>query len=66
MSTIFKGKFALFEARCEKEKIDVELSLSQNLPSIRADLGQLRQVFSNLMLNAIQAMPAGGGSVLKP
>jgi len=49
-----------FEARCEKEKIVVELCLSQNLPPIRGDLSQLRQVFSNLMLNAIQAMPAGG------
>ncbi|MBN2570435.1 MAG: GHKL domain-containing protein [Deltaproteobacteria bacterium] len=57
---ILKESLHFFEARCEKEKIAVELRLSQNLPAIRGDLGQLRQVFSNLMLNAIQAMPAGG------
>jgi len=35
-------------------------SLCQNLPSIDADLSQLQQVFTNLIINAIQAMPEEG------
>ena len=34
--------------------------LSDNLPSVVGDSDQLQQVFLNLILNAIQAMPDGG------
>ncbi len=34
--------------------------LAPTLPKIMADADQMTQVFVNLMMNAIQAMPAGG------
>jgi signal transduction histidine kinase len=37
-----------------------ELDLTPGLPSINADAEQLKQVFINLALNAVQAMPDGG------
>ncbi len=40
--------------------VAVELDLTPGLPSIRADAEQLKQVFINLALNAVQAMPDGG------
>jgi len=40
--------------------IEVTVENAQKLPEIRGDFGQLQQVFLNLMLNSIQAMPDGG------
>jgi two-component system sensor histidine kinase HydH len=42
------------------KNVSVELDLTPGLPSINADAEQLKQVFINLALNAVQAMPDGG------
>ena len=40
--------------------IEVTRQFEPGLPQIQADEAQLQQVFSNIMVNAIQAMPGGG------
>ncbi len=40
--------------------IAVVTELDPRLPMIEADAAQLRQVFRNLMINAVEAMPEGG------
>ncbi len=40
--------------------VEIRMDLDLELPIIEADPFQLRQVFSNLMSNAADAMPAGG------
>jgi len=40
--------------------IETQLELKPNLPMIKVDESQLSQVFINIILNAIDAMPAGG------
>ena len=42
------------------ENIILEKNLDVKLPKIHFDLSQIKQVFHNLILNAIQAMPEGG------
>jgi nitrogen fixation/metabolism regulation signal transduction histidine kinase len=43
-----------------KPAIQAELKLDENLPEIDADPDLLHRVFSNLVLNAMDAMPEGG------
>jgi two-component system, NtrC family, sensor histidine kinase HydH len=45
--------------------IATELDLTPGLPAISADAEQLKQVFINLVLNAVQAMPDGGRLVVR-
>jgi PAS domain S-box-containing protein len=47
------------------EKVEVVSQLDETLPAILADPDQLGQVFGNIILNGIQAMPEGGRLVVK-
>lgn len=42
------------------ENTEVVTELGNNLPQILADETRLKQVFSNIIVNAVQAMPEGG------
>jgi len=46
------------------QNIEVIRELS-SLPEVMADFDQLQQIFTNLILNAIQAMPDGGRLTLR-
>ncbi|OGL16481.1 MAG: hypothetical protein A3K12_16335 [Candidatus Rokubacteria bacterium RIFCSPLOWO2_12_FULL_71_19] len=51
---------ALVEHELAARKIACALSLDPALPELVADPHQLEQVFLNIVMNALQAMPAGG------
>ena len=48
------------DERFFEEKFSLNVELPQNLPKIVCDAQQLQQMFWNLCLNALQAMPDGG------
>ncbi len=60
LNQVVKEGLYLFEARCARQGIDMALSLGPDLLEIYADATQLTQVLTNLVVNAIQAMPKGG------
>lgn len=41
-------------------QVRIETELDPSLPRLRADPGQLQQLFLNLLVNAAEAMPSGG------
>jgi len=59
LNRVIEEVLNLLENQCQKKGIAVERDLD-NLPEIEGDSERLFQVFMNVFLNAIQAMPSGG------
>lgn len=57
---VIENTLGLLEMQLRSAKIDLIKELQPNLPSIIGNPNQLQQVFTNLILNAMQAMPEGG------
>jgi len=60
LNSIVKDALSFLDPRCQKDGITQNLKLHEHLPFIEADPAQLSQLFINLVVNAIQAMPEGG------
>ena len=54
----------LIEIRARKQGVEIEKSMPRPPLMLDADPDQLRQVFLNLILNGLQAMPEGGSLVI--
>ncbi len=50
----------LIEMQASVRNVKIIKALDTSLPQIELDKNKIRQVFSNLMINAIEAMPTGG------
>ncbi len=65
VNSILEVSISLVRTRFKFENIDVIMKTKQDMPSVLADKNKLEQVFINLLLNAIQAMPAGGKIIIR-
>jgi two-component system, NtrC family, sensor kinase len=54
----------LFEMQASVRNIRIEKALDRRLPPIEVDKNKIQQVFSNLAINACEAMPTGGTLVV--
>jgi two-component system, NtrC family, sensor kinase len=50
----------LLSSVASKQRAEIRVCDQPPLPAVSADPGQLQQVFANLLINAMQAMPRGG------
>lgn len=64
VNTLLKDTLMLCESHF-KNSIDMDIHLDDHLPEIQADKNRLKQVFINLILNSVQAMPGGGKLTLR-
>jgi len=60
INEVINRSFDLAAHSAQLQHVDVVKELAPSLPEITADFDQLQQVFTNLIMNAIQAMPEGG------
>lgn len=68
LNEVVRGVVKLFEGQfgaVGRPPITPELHLEESLPSIRADEALLHRAIENLVLNAMDAMPAGGVLMLR-
>ena len=55
-----QGAIHLADTKARRGAVDVQVELDQALPQIRADQHQITQVFTNLLMNAYEAMGGSG------
>jgi PAS domain S-box-containing protein len=65
INEIIESSINLIQYDKKAKEIDIIEKLSPSLPEVSIDCNQLSQVFVNLILNAIDAMPNGGELTVK-
>lgn len=65
LSETLRAALFLVRQHSEAKQITFQEELAPALPPVRADPRQIQQVFLNLVLNAVQAMPTGGKVVVR-
>ena len=55
----------LVRRKMAQQNVELEIQLEDNLPTVKADGPQLSQVFLNLTLNALEAMPNRGSLTIE-
>src|SRR5208282_6170903 len=60
LNQVIRDTLSLLEHQFKTARIDLDIELAEQLPTIHGNPGKLQQVFLNLLLNAKEAMPGGG------
>jgi signal transduction histidine kinase len=65
LNEILSGLLDFFEPELTAARVEVRRGLASSLPPVRADEGQLRAAFLNLLRNSREAMPGGGAVIVR-
>lgn len=65
LKVLIDNIISLLDAQAIINNVQIIIELEENIPSIYCDENQLKQVFINIMKNAIEAMPNGGNLIIQ-
>jgi two-component system NtrC family sensor kinase len=65
LNRVIRDTVSLVENQVSFQNVRVEADLAPELPQIPIDANEMQQVFTNLALNAAEAMPGGGVITIK-
>ena len=60
LAPVLQSVLKLMEANLTHHQIELSLDIASDLPDFPFDSDKIKQVFMNVMLNAVEAMPQGG------
>jgi two-component system NtrC family sensor kinase len=60
INEVVEKTLLLLNSQIIMQKVEVETELEDDLPRLQIDVNQMQQVFANMVLNALDAMPKGG------
>ncbi len=60
LAELLQQTVALIHTAAKKQRVEVAVQLPENSSAVEADQAQLKQVFLNILMNALQAMTEGG------
>lgn len=65
INSILETSLASVKTRLRFNNIDTMIEIRKDVPKVLADKNKLEQVFINIILNAVEAMPDGGKLVIR-
>jgi len=65
INSVLDGIILLVSTETKRKQINIIKSYSENLPPVQIDREQIKQVFLNILLNAIEATPEDGSITVK-
>jgi PAS domain S-box-containing protein len=65
LESILESIISILETQAIMNKVQINMSIEEDLPPIFGDESQLKQVFLNIIKNAIEAMPNGGNLMIQ-
>ena len=65
LNQVIRGALDIIKTSLEEKLIDLKLELSQDLPGLIMDVGNMKRVILQLVANALEAMVPGGELTLK-
>jgi signal transduction histidine kinase len=65
INAVVRDAVMLFENEIVKDGVQLRTELDPEIPPVKIDRDKMNQVFYNLVINAIEAMPRGGEITLK-
>jgi signal transduction histidine kinase len=65
INQLLTDAIALIEFDAQEQGVSIKQQLDADLPSVKCDSVKIRQVFLNLLINALDAMPEGGTITVK-